>query len=98
MWYRKRTVMVRILLCMFSARSLCTTYILTVQDAPADGTIDVYLVSASSCNTTVSATHDCTAIAELHKLLQVTSHIMLQLIHSNSIDNMLGSIWHNNVY
>ena len=86
--------------CMFSARSLCTTYILTVQDAPADGTIesDVYLVSASSCNTTVSATHDCTAVADLHKLLQVTSHIMLQLLHSNSKDNMLGSIWHNNVY
>ena len=76
MWYRKHTAMVRILLCMFSARSLCTTYILTVQDALADGTIAVYLVSANgSCNTIVSATHDCTAIAELHKLLQVNLHI-----------------------
>ena len=47
MWYRKRTAMVRILLRMFSARSLCTTYILTVQDALADGTIAVYLMSTN---------------------------------------------------
>ena len=48
MWYRKRTAMVRILLCMFSARSLSTTYILTVQDVLADGTSDVCLVSTNS--------------------------------------------------